>query len=96
MVFKQLPLLVDVFLAVDRGIDVEVVAPAGEFETVVAHFFRERGQFFEGEIGPLAGEQGDGAWHGFGGVADEERRRDLRSIKPLWASALSISQDYPG
>jgi hypothetical protein len=44
-------------------VDFEVVAPAGEFESVVAHLFREWGEFFEGKVGPLAGEQGDGSWH---------------------------------
>ena len=58
----------DVFFAGGGGIDVEVVSPAGEFESVVAHFFCERGEFFEGEVGPLAGEEGDGTRHDVGGV----------------------------
>ena len=64
VVLEELPLLVDVFFTGYSGVGIEVVAPAGELEAVVAHFFRERGEFFEGKIGPLAGEQGDGAWHG--------------------------------
>jgi len=62
---EQFPLLFNVF-RVDR-IDVEVVAPTGEFKTIVAHVFGERGEFFKGKIGPLAGEQGDGTGHGWGG-----------------------------
>jgi hypothetical protein len=56
---------VDVFLGTGGGIDVEVVAPAGEFDAVVAHALGERREFFEGKIGPLAGEEGDGTWHVF-------------------------------
>src|SRR5690606_37211725 len=44
-------------------IHVEVVAPAGEFETVVAHFIGERREFFEREVGPLAGEEGYRSGH---------------------------------
>ena len=65
VVFEHRPFVVDVFLGICGGIDVEVVAPAGEFDAVVAHFFDERGEFFEGQVGPLAGEQGDGTWHDF-------------------------------
>ena len=39
-----------------------------------AHLLDERSQLFEGEIGPLAGDQGDRSWHG-GGSEGEERRR---------------------
>jgi hypothetical protein len=46
---------------------VEVVAPAGELEAVVAHLARERGELGEREVGPLAGEEGDGSWHGASG-----------------------------
>lgn len=62
VVGEELPLLTEVF-GIGGGIDVEVVAPAGEFEAVVAHFFGERREFFEREIGPLAGEEGDGSGH---------------------------------
>ena len=54
---EQLPLFLDVF-GVGR-IDIEVVAPAGELYSIVAHFLNEGGEFFERHIGPLAGEQGD-------------------------------------
>jgi hypothetical protein len=37
-------------------IDIEVVAPAGEFNAVVAHFFNDGREFGEREVGPLAGE----------------------------------------
>ena len=55
------PLVVDVFLGRGGGIDVEMIAPTGEFEPVVAHFIGQRGEFFEREIGPLAGEECDGS-----------------------------------
>ena len=63
VVFEERPFVVDVFLGRGGGIDIEMIAPAGEFDAVVAHLFDERGEFFEGQIGPLAGEQGDGTWH---------------------------------
>jgi hypothetical protein len=37
-------------------INIEVVAPASEFDAVVAHTFDERGEFGERQVGPLAGE----------------------------------------
>jgi len=40
VVGEQLPLFPDV--AVVHGIDVEMVAPAGEFDAVIAHALRER------------------------------------------------------
>jgi hypothetical protein len=67
VVFQQRPLVVDVFLGIGGGIDIEVVAPAGELDAVVAHFFDERGELLEGQVGPLAGEQGDGSRHRIGG-----------------------------
>jgi hypothetical protein len=42
----------------------KVVAPAGEFDAVVAEGLGLLDHRVAGEIGPLAGEEGDGAWHG--------------------------------
>src|SRR5258708_2830691 len=61
---QQLPFALKVFFRRNRLIDIEVVAPAGEFDAVVAHLFCERRQFFEGKVGPLASKEGDGACHG--------------------------------
>jgi hypothetical protein len=41
--------------------DVEVVAPAGDLQAVVAPVGGEAAHLLEGQVGPLAGEQGDGA-----------------------------------
>ena len=41
--------------------DIEVIAPAGEFHAIVAEGFDLGEEGFEGEVGPLAGEQGDGS-----------------------------------
>lgn len=49
-----------------RLIDVEMVTPAGELDTVVPHLFDEWCELDEREIGQLAGEQGDGPWLGAG------------------------------
>ena len=44
--------------------DIEMVAPAGELEAIVAPFADAPGEFVEREIGPLAGEEGERAGHG--------------------------------
>src|SRR5206468_5622534 len=41
----------------------EVVAPAGEFDAVVAEGFGFGADLVEGQVGPLSGEEGDGAGH---------------------------------
>src|SRR5262249_6678264 len=43
--------------------DVEVVAPAGDLQAVVAPAGGEPAHLFERQVGPLAGEQGDGSGH---------------------------------
>jgi hypothetical protein len=48
-------------------VDFEVVAPAGKFESIVAEFFGFFAECFEWEVGPLAGEEGNGTCH-FGGA----------------------------
>ena len=63
VVLQHRPFFVDVFLGGGGDVDIEVVAPAGEFDAIVAHFFGEGREFFEGEVGPLAGEQRDWTWH---------------------------------
>src|SRR5688500_12606818 len=74
VILQQRPFVVDVFLAADRSIDVEMIAPAGEFDAVVAHLLDERGERFEGKVGPLAGEQGDRTGHGEENEGDWFRR----------------------
>jgi hypothetical protein len=64
---EKRPFFMDVFLRAHRGVDVEVIAPAGELHAVVAHFPDERGEFFKGQVGPLAGEEGDWSRHKNGG-----------------------------
>ena len=61
VVREELPALLHVSLTGGGGVHIEVVAPAGEFEAIVAHFIGERREFFEREVGPLAGEECDGA-----------------------------------
>ena len=55
------PLRVAVLL--ERALDVEVVTPARELEAVEAELLRLLGDGLEGQIGPLAGEQGDRSRH---------------------------------
>ena len=45
-------------------VDIEVIAPTGELEAIVAPGADAAGEGGEGEIGPLAGEEGEGAGHG--------------------------------
>ncbi len=46
-----------------RRDDVEVIAPAGELEAVITEGFRLGGEGVERQVGPLAGEEGNGTWH---------------------------------
>src|SRR5690606_22419614 len=64
VVEEDLPAARAVGLAAGGLFDVEVVAPAGELEAVIAHLPRERGEIGQRKVGPLAGEQRDGTWHG--------------------------------
>jgi hypothetical protein len=52
----------------ERRSDVEVVAPAGELESVVPPARGLLGQLGERQVGPLAGEQGDGSRRGASSV----------------------------
>lgn len=49
-------------------LDFKVISPAGELEAVIAKAFAFLKHGVEGQIGPLAGEEGDGTWHGLSGV----------------------------
>ena len=60
VVLEKRPFIVDVFFGRGGDLDVEMVTPAGEFDAIIAHLFGERGEFFEREVGPLAGEEGYG------------------------------------
>ena len=65
VVGEQLPVARAVGVVLERGFDVEVIAPAGELEPVVAERLRFGGERLEREIGPLAGEEAKGsAEHG--------------------------------
>ncbi|MFT3787570.1 MAG: hypothetical protein QM770_15625 [Tepidisphaeraceae bacterium] len=63
VVLEQFPLLLAVRLVLEGGVDVEVVAPAGEFQAVVAEGLGFLGERFERQVGPLAGEERDEACH---------------------------------
>jgi hypothetical protein len=63
MLFEQISLAGAVGIVGECLIDFEVVAPAGEFETVVTEVAGLFTEFFERKIGPLAGEQGDWSRH---------------------------------
>ncbi len=66
---RQAVLLEQVLLAAQVGVvlggadDVEVVTPAGDLQAVVAPPRGQGTDLGEGQVGPLAGEQGDGAGH---------------------------------
>lgn len=60
---QQGPFLFDVIGLSEGTIDLKMITPAGEFNTVISHFPDEREQFGEWKISPLAGEKGDGSWH---------------------------------
>src|SRR5262245_54409539 len=51
-------------------IDVEMIPPAGQLHAVVAEAFRLRTKLVKREVGPLAGEERDGACHVSGSPCD--------------------------
>src|SRR5262249_5559247 len=53
-----------VSVLVQRAVDLEVVAPAGELEAVVAPLPRVLADLLQRQVSPLAGEQSEGSGHG--------------------------------
>jgi len=76
---EQIPLGFAVAVVGEGFVDFEVVAPAGEFEAVVAPVRCHLAERFEREVGPLSGEKCDGSWHGFGS-----------SVCPMFGSAYGM------
>jgi hypothetical protein len=62
---EDLLLRVAIRLVGGAAFDIEVVAPAGEFESIEAHLFGAGRKFGERQIGPLAGEEGNWSCHNF-------------------------------
>src|SRR5215204_3060184 len=60
---KEVQAALGVVVVGERLLHLEVVAPTGELQAVVAHLLGERGQLFEGHVRPLAGEQGNWSCH---------------------------------
>ena len=58
-----------------RQVHFKVVAPAGKFDTVITEGLGLLDHGINGKIGPLAGEECDGAWHV---VYEVELRRGRR------------------
>src|SRR5690606_31630160 len=44
-------------------VDLKVVAPASQFDPVITEIGGQASHFFQRQIGPLASEEGYGAWH---------------------------------
>jgi hypothetical protein len=61
MIGEEFPFFLHVSLVGGCGIHVEVVAPAGKFKTIVAHFISKWSEFYERKVGPLAGKKCDGS-----------------------------------
>ena len=60
---EQVVAFLAVILILEGFLDVEVIAPAGELDPVVAPFACLLADDLEGEVGPLAREQRDGSRH---------------------------------
>jgi hypothetical protein len=63
VLLEELALPAGVAAVGDRLVDLEVVAPAGELEPIEAPARTARGELRDRQVGPLAGEQGDGTRH---------------------------------
>ena len=61
--FQQVALCRAVAVFGQRPLHVEVIAPAGQFQAVVAKLGRLAGQVLQGKIGPLTGKQRERASH---------------------------------
>ena len=63
VLFQQFTLLRTVVVLVERLVDLEVIAPAGQLESIVAEAANLPGQLGHGQVGPLAGKQCYGSRH---------------------------------
>jgi hypothetical protein len=62
---EGIPALLNIAVVGERLVHLEVVAPAGEFHAVIAEGFGLLADDLKGQIGPLAGKEGNGSWHEF-------------------------------
>ena len=63
VLFEQVAFAAAVGVVGDGLVDLEMVAPAGQFESVVAEVAGLFAQRFQRQIGPLTGKERDGASH---------------------------------
>jgi len=63
VVIEDFPLFGDVVIVCESLVHVKVVPPAGELQSVKAHFLGFGSKFIDGKVGPLAGEEGNGSSH---------------------------------
>jgi hypothetical protein len=63
MLVEDVASSLDVRRVVHGLLDVEVVPPAGDLQSVVAPVRRKPADLHEGQVRELAGEEGDGTWH---------------------------------
>ena len=65
VILEDLPKTLDVAVLREGPANLEVVAPAGELEAIVAHLLCKWRELLEGKVCPLASEQGDRSCHCF-------------------------------
>ena len=56
-------MICNVAVVIEGGLHIKVIAPTGEFNSVVTHFLNFWQELDEWQIGPLAGEESDWSWH---------------------------------
>ena len=83
----------DVRVVLGGAVDVEVVAPAGDLEAVVAPLGGQPAHLLERQVGPLAGEQGDRTRHGQLLVGWRGRPGPARWCVPRRVQRLSAAAD---
>ena len=78
-------------------VDVEMVAPTGELQSVEAHLFGERRKFRERKIGPLAGEESYRSGHSYmqQNSPDRDKYKNTVSI-PVCRHELLESRRFSG
>ena len=86
VLFEQFPFAVAVALVGERLIDLEVIAPAGQFNAVVAEFAGLAGHIIQRQVGPLAGKERHQTGHSGIFLGSSGRRRQTAYFAVLLAA----------
>ena len=89
---QRLALAVDVVVLGERPVDLEVVAPAGDLQAVVAPLGGQPADLLERQVGPLAGEERDGSRHVISLFACTKGSGGRRGMAGRWHGVAGASR----